>query len=505
MSGVPGPTGAAAVRHVRVAIAGAGFGGLGAAIRLLQTGERDIVVLEKATEVGGTWRDNSYPGCACDVPSVLYSFSFAPKPDWSRSFSRQPEIWDYLRECVDRYDLGPYLRLGVELLQATWDDAAQLWRIRTSDGDLTADVLVAATGPLCEPRIPDIPGLDTFAGPVFHSARWRHDLDLAGRTVAVVGTGASAIQFVPQIAAEVRHLTVFQRTPPWVIPRADKPVSRIAHATYRRLPIVQRAARTSVYAGLELLVFALLHPRIARRLQRVAELNLARQVKDPRLRAAMTPDYTIGCKRILYSGKYLPAIQRDNVQLETTAVARVLPHAVVGADGVEHPVDTVILGTGFHVTDQPIADRVVGRDGRTLADHWQGSPQAYDTVTVNGFPNLFLVLGPNSGLGHNSVVVMAEAAIAHLVAAMSHLRATGAAALEPTAAAQARFVAEVDRRMSGSVWTAGGCRSWYLDRTGRNSALWPGFTIPFRRRLRRLRPADYRLIPRRDASAPGRG
>jgi cation diffusion facilitator CzcD-associated flavoprotein CzcO len=484
-------------RHVRVAIVGAGFGGLGAAVRLLQSGERDVVVLEKADDIGGTWRDNTYPGCACDVPSVLYSFSFAPNPSWSRSFSGQQEIWDYLRACVDRFGLRPYLRLGVELEQATWDDSTQRWRLVTSAGELTADLLVAATGPLCEPRIPAIPGLESFAGTVFHSARWRHDHDLTGRDVAVVGTGASAIQFVPRIAPQVNRLTVFQRTPPWIVPRSDRALSRWEHAAYRRFPVLQRLARNAVYVSREALVFGMLHPRIARLQQRIGLAHLRRQVPDPALRTKLTPDYAMGCKRILISSDYLPALSRDNVRLETAEVVRVLPHAVVGADGVEHPVDTVILGTGFHVTDQPIADRVVGRDGRTLAEHWQGSPQAYDTVTVTGFPNFFLLLGPNSGLGHNSVVVMAEAAISHLLAAVRHLRATGAVALEPSPAAQSDFVREVDRRMRGSVWTAGGCRSWYLDRTGRNSTLWPGFTIPFRRRLARLRPADYLLTQRK--------
>ncbi len=487
-------------RHVRVAIVGAGFGGLGAAIRLLQDGERDLVILEKADDIGGTWRDNTYPGCACDVPSVLYSYSFAPNPQWSRSFSGQQEIWDYLRGCVERFNLRPFLRLGVELLDAAWDDTAQRWSIRTSDGELTADVLVAATGPLCEPRIPDLPGLESFEGAVFHSARWRHDLDLTGRAVAVVGTGASAIQFVPRIAPEVERLVVFQRTPPWIVPRSDRALSRWEHAAYKRFPVLQRIARTAVYLSRELLVFGMLHPRIARLQQRIGETHLRRQVPDPQLRARLTPDYAMGCKRILISSDYLPALSRDNVRLETHEVVQVLPQGVVGADGTEHAVDTIVLGTGFHVTDQPIADRVIGRDGRTLAEHWQGSPQAYDTVTVTGFPNFFLVLGPNSGLGHNSVVVMAEAAISHLVAALRHLRRTGAAALEPSPAAQSAFVREVDRRMRGSVWTAGGCRSWYLDRTGRNSTLWPGFTIPFRRRLRALVADDYLLTPRKDAA-----
>lgn len=496
MTGGAGSVGGGLPAHVRVAIVGAGFGGLGAAIRLQQSGERDIVVLEKASDIGGTWRDNSYPGCACDVPSVLYSYSFAPKPDWTHSFSRQGEIWAYLRDCVQRFGLAPYLLMGVELLQARWDDDDCRWCIRTTAGDLTADVLVAATGPLCEPRFPDLPGLDSFQGTVFHSARWRHDHDLTGRNVAVVGTGASAIQFVPQVAPIVRRLTIFQRTAPWIVPRSDRRLTRLEHTAYRHFPVLQRISRSGVYAGREALVLGMLHPRLARLQQKLAERHLQRAVRDPALRAAMTPDYAMGCKRILISSDYLPAVQRDNVRLETTAVDRVLPDAVVGADGVEHPVDTIILGTGFHVTDQPIADRLTGRDGRTLAEHWAGSPHAYGTVTKHGFPNLFLVLGPNSGTGHTSVVLMAEAQVEHLLAALRHLRATGAAALEPTATAEAAFVGEVDRRMRGTVWTAGGCRSWYLDRTGRNSALWPGFTAPLRRRLRTVRPADYELTVR---------
>jgi cation diffusion facilitator CzcD-associated flavoprotein CzcO len=484
----------AAPPHVRVAIIGAGFGGLGAAIRLRQSGEGDLVILERAGDVGGTWRDNSYPGCACDVPSVLYSFSFAPNPDWTRSFSPQPEIWDYLRACVERFGLRPYLRFGVELEQATWDEAARRWHLRTSAGDWTADILIAATGPLCEPRIPDIPGLDSFAGTVFHSARWRHDHDLTGRDVAVVGTGASAIQFVPQIAPTTATLTVFQRTAPWIVPRSDRALTRLEHTAYRRFPMIQRAIRTAVYAGRELVVLAMLHPKLGHAARRIALRQLRHQVPDPVLRARLTPDYDIGCKRILISSDYLPALARDNVSVETCAVTEVRPHAVVGADGREHPVDTIILGTGFHVTDQPIADRIVGRDGQRLADVWRGSPKAYDTVSVHGFPNLFLLLGPNSGLGHTSVVVMIEAGIEHVLAALRHLRAHGAAAMEPTAVAQAAFVREVDRRMKGSVWTSGGCRSWYLDGTGRNSALWPGSTTPFRRRLRDIKATDYQLI-----------
>ncbi len=485
----------AELTHARIAIVGAGFGGLGAAIRLKQRGHHDFVILERAADLGGTWRDNAYPGCTCDVPSHLYSFSFAPNPDWSHSFSGQAEIWAYLRRCADRHGLAPHLRFDHDVRGAAWDPARGRWVIETSRGTLTADVLVAAAGPLAEPRVPDLPGLASFAGTAFHSARWRHDHDLTGRSVAVVGTGASAAQFVPEIAGTVGRLTVFQRTAPWVLPRRGRPLRGWEHRLYRTVPAAQRLARASLYWTREATAIGFLHPKAMAIARRMAERHLARAVPDPELRLRLTPDYTIGCKRVLLSNDYLPALTRDNVTVVAEGVRAVTPTGVVTASGARHDVDTIIFGTGFHVTDMPLGDRIRGRHGQTLAEVWRGSPQAYLGTTVTGFPNLFLLLGPNTGLGHTSVVFMIECQIAHLLAALAHLDRTGTTAVEPTPSAQAGFVAEVDRRMVGTVWVSGGCQSWYLDATGRNSTIWPGQTFTYRRRARRFDPGAYQPVP----------
>ncbi|HEX8559484.1 MAG TPA: NAD(P)/FAD-dependent oxidoreductase [Pyrinomonadaceae bacterium] len=477
--------------HARVAIIGSGFGGLGAAIRLRQRGEEDFLVFERAGEVGGTWRDNSYPGCACDVQSHLYSFSFAPNPGWTRSYSAQPEIWDYLRRCARDFGVLPHVRFNHEVREAAWDDDAQLWRVETSRGTYTASVLVMASGALSEPRVPEIPGLGGFEGRSFHSARWAHDYDLRGKRVAVIGTGASAVQFVPEIQPLVSRLHVFQRTPPWVMPRTDRPFSERERELFRRFPALQRAARAGIYAFRELFVFGFRHLRLSRLIRRVALRHLAKAVSDPALRARLTPDYDIGCKRILVSNDYLPALTRPNVELVTAPVREARARSIVDGEGVERPVDAIIFGTGFRVTDQPLAGRVRGRGGVTLEEVWRGSPRAHLGTTVAGFPNLFILLGPNTGLGHTSVVYMIEAQIELLLGALDYMGRSGAAEFEPRPEAQAAYVAEVDRRMRGTVWTTGGCASWYLDRTGRNSTLWPDFTWRFRRRLARLDPAEY--------------
>ena len=477
--------------HVRVAIVGSGFAGVGCAIRLKQEGIHDFVVFERADDVGGAWRDNSYPGCTCDVPSLLYSYSFAPEPEWRHAFSRQPEIWAYLQRCVRRFGIARHLRLGVEVKDAAWNSGQRRWEVETTAGRWTADVLVSAVGPLSEPAVPALAGAENFQGTAFHSARWRHDHDLSGRRVAVVGTGASAVQFIPEIQPLVERLSVFQRTPPWVLPRRDRRITAPERVLYRRAPATQKAARAGIYWGRELLVVGLRHPRLQGWQQGLALHHLASNVPDPELRAALTPDYVIGCKRILLSSTYLPALARDNVEVVTDGIARVDEDAIVTRGGSRHPVDTIIFGTGFHVTDPPVADRVRGRHGRTLGETWAGSPSAYLGTTVAGFPNLFLLLGPNTGLGHTSVLFMMEAQIEHVISVLRHLRRSGAEAVEPAAESQRAYVAEMDRKMAGTVWAAGRCRSWYQDPTGRVSALWPGFTWPYRRRLRHLDPAAY--------------
>jgi len=490
------------ILKARVAIIGSGFGGLGAAIRLKREGIEDFIIFERAGDVGGTWRDNTYPGCACDVESHLYSFSFAPNPDWTHSFSRQPEIWSYLKRCAHEYGVLPHIRFQHEVLECSWDEAAQHWRIETSQGNYTASVLVMASGALSSPALPALPGLETFEGKTFHSAEWDHDYDLTGRRVAVVGTGASAIQFVPEIQPRVARLHIFQRTPPWIIPRQDRTLSKLEHRLFRRFPIAQRAARYSIYLFRELFLLAFRHLWLAGQVERIAKRHLARAVPDAKLRAKLSPDYSIGCKRILISNDYLPSLTRPNVEVVTEGIAEVRKDSIVDRTGAERPIDAIIFGTGFQVTTQPIARHIRGRDDRTLSQVWAGSPQAHLGTTVAGFPNFFILLGPNTGLGHNSVVYMIEAQIEHLLAALRHMRRHGASVIEPRPEAQSAFVSEVRKRMEGTVWVAGHCVSWYLDPTGRNSTLWPDFSWRFRRRVARLKADEYVLSFPPDANQP---
>lgn len=483
------------VSHVHVAIVGTGFGGVGAAVRLLQEGERSLAVFERSGGVGGVWRANRYPGAACDVQSHLYEFSFAPNPGWSRRFSPQPEIEAYLAGVAERFGVLPYVRFGHDVLSAAWDEAAALWRIATSRGAYTADVLVAAPGALAAPRLPDIPGLDTFAGRTVHTSRWPEGLDLAGRRVAVVGTGASAIQVVPAIQPTVEHLTVFQRTAPWVMPRYDRALAAVTRRALRRAPAVQRGLRAGLYGLRETYGLTLRHPALAAQVERVARFHLRRQVRDADLRHRLTPDYRFGCKRVLLSDTYYPALTRPNVTVVDGAAAEVRPGGVVGPDGREHAADVLVFATGFYVTSLPFARRVAGRGGQRLSDAWGESPTAHVGTTVAGFPNLFVLQGPNTGLGHSSVILTIEAQVEHVVNALRFLRRSGHAAVEPRPEAQAAFAREVDRLSEGTVWTSGGCASWYLDATGRNAALWPGTVAAFRRRVEPFHPADYRLIP----------
>ena len=476
-----------------IAIIGAGFGGLGTAIRLKQRGVDDFVIFERAGDVGGTWRDNTYPGCACDVQSHLYSFSFAPNPDWTQNFSRQPEIWDYLRRCAHDFRLLPHIRFRHEVLDAAWDEQSRRWRIETSRGRYTAAALVLASGALSEPATPRLPGLDSFKGKVFHSARWDHEYDLTGRRVAVVGTGASAVQFVPEIQPRVAKLDVYQRTPPWIMPRRDYALGPAKRKFYRRFPAAQRLVRALVYLFRELFLVCFRHLGLARQIERVARRHLERSVPDAALRARLTPHYRIGCKRILISNDYLPALARPNVEVVTAGIAEVREHSIVDRAGVERPADAIIFGTGFQVTQPPLARRIRGRGGLTLHELWAGSPQAHAGTTVAGFPNFFILMGPNTGLGHNSVVYMIEAQIEHALSALELVRRRGAASIEPRGEAQSAYVREVQRRMEGTVWVAGGCASWYLDSTGRNSTLWPDFSWRFRRRVARLDPDEYVL------------
>jgi cation diffusion facilitator CzcD-associated flavoprotein CzcO len=488
--------------HVRFAIAGSGFAGIGAGIRLKKEGIHDFVILERADDVGGTWRDNTYPGCACDVPSHLYSFSFEPNPDWSRTFSPQPEIWDYLRHCSTKYGIDPHMRFNTTVTEAAWDEENEVWRIETDQGSLTADFFVSGVGALSEPKLPDIKGIESFEGRMFHSARWDHDYDLEGKRVAVIGTGASSIQFVPKIQPLVKQMHVFQRTAPWIVPQRDRHISRPEKLVYRLFPPAQLAMRALIYWARELFVIGFMHPREGGVNEKLARKHLERQVEDPALREKLTPIYRMGCKRVLISDDYYPALQRPNVELVTDGIAEVKPHSIVTADGAEREIDALILGTGFYVTDMPVAEYVRGRGGRTMAEMWKGSPQAYLGTTVAGFPNMFFLVGPNTGLGHNSIVFMIESQLNYLAEALEHMQRTGTDVLEVREEAQERFNAGIQRKLEGSVWNSGGCASWYLDENGRNTTIWPGFTWPFRQQTRHFDPADYEIRTRHRTPEP---
>jgi cation diffusion facilitator CzcD-associated flavoprotein CzcO len=481
---------------VTVAIIGSGFGGIGVAAQLRRAGVTDVVLLERAADLGGTWRDNSYPGAACDVPSHLYSFSFAPNPGWTRSFSPQPEIWEYLRRVAAEEGITGKIRFGEEVTAARWDPAACLWRVETTSGTLTARFLISAAGPLSDPLIPALPGLETFAGAVFHSATWDHDCDLTGRNVAVIGTGASAIQFVPQIQPLVSRLTVFQRTPPWIIPRHDRQISRLEHWLFRRAPVTQRIARAGIYWGREAYALGFVkNPGIMRGAEALARRHLHRQVGDPDLRARLTPSYRMGCKRILISSDYYPALTQPNVSLATDGIKEIREKSVLASDGTAYDADTLIFGTGFHVTDFPVAQRIFDSDGVSLARRWSAPPAqtAFRGTTVAGFPNLFVLTGPNTGLGHNSQVFMIEAQVRYVVGALAHARRHGIDRIGVRRAAQSGYDRVLQRKMSRTVWVTGGCKSWYLDAEGRNVALWPDFTWVFARQTRRFDPASYDL------------
>jgi cation diffusion facilitator CzcD-associated flavoprotein CzcO len=477
---------------VRVAIVGSGFGGLGAAIALKRAGIEDFVVFERADDVGGTWRANTYPGCQCDVPSTLYSFSFAPNPEWTNTYPFQQEIWDYLRRVTRENGIEPHLRLNHDVQAGEWDDERKRWIIHTSGGTYEAQFAVLGVGALSEPSLPPIPGLDRFEGTLFHSAEWDHGHDLTGERVAAIGTGASSIQFIPKIQPRVGALQVYQRTPPWILPHPGRPIREWERALWRRLPRSQWLWRAGVYAARESMVLGLtVEPRLLAGAELVARAHIRAHIGDPELRAKLTPSYRLGCKRILISDDYYPALAQPNVELVTSGIREVRPHSIVDAHGVEREVDTIICGTGFQVTSPPAADYVRGQDGTLLSEAWRGGMSAYLGTTIAGFPNAFLLSGPNTGLGHTSIVYMLESQIAYVMSALRTMEEAGVDAIDVRPEVQAAYRDEMQRKLRRTVWNSGGCKSWYLDASGRNTTLWPTFTFRYRSRTRTFDLADY--------------
>lgn len=496
-----------APHHVHVAIIGTGFGGIGAGIRLNQAGFDDYLIFERADAIGGTWQVNTYPGAQCDIPSALYSFSFAPNPDWTRLYPLQPEIRRYITRCSDEYGVTDHIRFNHEVTAADWDDLAQVWRITAGGSDVTADVLVAATGPFSEPSTPDIEGLQDFTGEVFHSADWNHEWEAAGKKVAVIGTGASAVQFVPQIQPHVEELLLFQRTPTWILPHPDRPVAESVRRMFRRFPITQRALRGSCSLVQEAMVPGLVkHPWMLAPFAAAGRWNLRRQVADPALRRALSPTYAFGCKRPTFSNTFYPALAAQNSTVVTSGISRVTATGVETADGLTHDVDTIILGTGFKLAGNEGFTRIRGRDGRSLTEVWDGEMAAYLGTSVTGFPNMFQILGPNSVV-YTSQVVTIEAQLDYLVDALTQMRDKGIRSIDVTAGAQQRFIESVDEGLTDSVWNTGGCSSYYLSPSGRNYTFWPGFVVNFRRTMRSvaLRDFDVRMTgPRSIVSEQGR-
>lgn len=489
------PQTATAVATTDVLIIGAGFAGLCMAIKLQKAGLDDYLIIEKSSDIGGTWFDNRYPGCACDIPSHLYSLSFEPRSDWSRMYPTQPEILAYLQDVVEKHGLRRRIRLGTGFGSAEWDEAAACWHVITQAGDaITCRVLVSGMGALHYPSIPTLRGLESFAGEVFHSARWNAAYNLTGKQVAVIGTGASAIQFIPEIAPQVAQLTVYQRTPPWILPKIDPEITPRQRTLMRWLPGYRAVLRQKLFVIHEMRAagFAV-NPALMAKTEAIARRFLKRQVKDPALQARVTPDYTIGCKRVLISNAYYPTLQRPNVELVTDGIAEIRPHAVVTMDGAERPADAIIFGTGFRTTDAMTQVTITGRGGVTLNQSWAHGMRAYMGLTVPGFPNFFMLLGPNTGLGHNSVVIMIEAQVRYVMSALKLMRRQNARAMTVKPEVDEAFHQTLTAKMNRTVWQSGGCQSWYQDATGQNTTLWPGFTVEYSWRTRAVRAAEYEL------------
>ncbi|WP_234711451.1 flavin-containing monooxygenase [Mycolicibacterium llatzerense] len=487
--------------HRHIVIVGAGFGGIGLVIKLREAGFDDILVLERADDVGGTWQHNNYPGCACDVPSHLYSFSFEPKPNWSRIYGRRDEILDYARSVATRHDVSRDVRFGCEMLSAHWDDVQCRWQLQTTSGPLSADILISAVGPFGRPSTPNFPGLNRFAGKIMHSFEWDHAYDLSGKRVAIIGTGASAVQIIPEIQPVVSELRVFQRTPCWIMPRFDWRTSATEHRL-AGIPFLRKSVRALQYLLYESYgTFNFVDNRFAYAFETVARTYLRIQVADAAVRRKLTPTYRIGCKRAAVSSTYLPSFNRPNVELVTDSIREIQPGGIVTADGITHQVDVIVLATGFTLRHR-MADDIVGQNGRTLAAAYDGRPEGYLGTAVSGFPNLLFTSGPFGGAANQSFIYMLESQFGFIVDALTRMRRDGIATIDVKPQAQQDFVADAERRSAGTIWLNGGCSGYYTTADGKhNAGLWPDWSFNYRRRTKTFKPADFDLEFRSDAPA----
>ncbi len=474
-----------------IGIIGSGFGAVAVAVELKRSGYTDLRLWERADDLGGVWRDNTYPGAGCDVPSPLYSFSFEPNPRWTRRYALQEEIHSYIRKVADKHGIIPLVQYGREVVAGTWDAKTSTWAVTFADGSTqTVDILVSAVGQLSRPKLPPIPGIETFNGTSFHSAEWDHSFDATGKRVAVVGAGASAVQFIPHLAADATRLTVFQRSPNYLMPKPDKPYKAFHKAMFRAAPITQTVERGGIWAIMEQFAKGLKDDTRAGKInKRIAMHHLAKQVTEPTLRAKLTPDYPIGCKRILFSNEFYPALAQANVDLVTSAVASVTPDGVIDADGNEHKVDTIIYATGFDAQDFLESIDLTGIGGQKLATQWADGAHAYLGIYVPNFPNLFVTYGPNTNLGGGSIIYMLEAQASHMRQALDRLKAGSFTTVEVTEEAEEAYDREIQDRLDVSVWSH--CENWYRHSSGRITSNWPGATRPFAKRTKVLEPKAF--------------
>ncbi|MHA7833063.1 MAG: flavin-containing monooxygenase [Algiphilus sp.] len=480
-------------------IVGAGISGIAAAIKLREQGLDDFMIIEKADRVGGTWRENTYPGCGCDVPSSLYSYSFALSSQWSHLFAKQPEILDYLETVADDFGITPLIAFNTALENAEWDETRHLWVLDTNQGQYLARTVIFATGPITEPQIPAIPGLDGFTGTMFHSAKWDHDYDLRGKRVAVIGTGASAIQFVPQIQPQVDQLVVFQRTAPWVLPKPDMPLGETTKQVVDKLPLIQHAWRRAVATSLNAINFGLRNPKALAPVSRAAKLLLHLQIKDKVLRKAVTPNFTLGCKRILFANNYYPALQADKTTLVPHGLVAVDGNEVIAANGERFAVDVIIWGTGFDVSHPPIGQKVLNARGQRFSDLWKdSSPEAYLGTALEDAPNAFLVLGPNV-LVYDSFICLAETQLGYIVDGIKKMKENGISRLAIKPQVLRAHNAKVQKHLQSTVFNSGGCASYYLDQNGKNFAAWPWSLATLKKRLRTFNLKDYDVVYERAA------
>lgn len=481
------------IQHFDILITGAGFAGICMAIKLKELGKYKFAILEKADRVGGTWRDNHYPGAACDVPSLLYSYSFETWPNWERGYSPHHNILEYIEFCVDKYKLKEHLKLGEEVVRIEWLEKERLWEGETRKGNIyRAKIAIGSTGPLARPKLPAIPGRDSFAGGSWHTANWNHDFTLKGKRVAIIGTGASAIQVVPAIADEVGELKLFQRTPPWVIHRNDKAISKGRKRRHQAFPLLQKIRRELIYWEFESKAVAFVSlPGAMKTAKRLALRNLNKSIADPELRKSLTPSYMMGCKRVLRSDDYFPTLNKENVNLIIDHIDQITHEGILTKDGHLHKVDAIVYATGFEASENMAPFAIKGKGGADLQEAWKEGGEAYLGTTIANFPNFFIIVGPNTGLGHNSIIHIIESQVNYIQKALQTMENQGLASVEVKSDIQNVYNQKIQKRLAGTIWNVGGCMSWYLNSHGKNTTMWPGYTFEFRRMTKSFKLIDY--------------